>query len=288
MNLGEIVTTLSLALSLSALSINSAYSQGQFTSSTMPAKSTFTTESESTKHRGIVKPAGKPTLELNLQVHSKIIPPIKVGTAEVRKNSLYLSLFFDSYQMMFEQINDSTFVEHLYTRNLETNEERYEKFTTIKRNNSLVFTNYDLVTGTARDEKIPLINTTYTPEFLPVMTVVNSFLENKLPNQINVVLYGATYTFNLYTKERKSPNKNNEIEVVKYAKMTELVTRTPDDIILLGEKINIFTTEKIVNQNGKDTTIMYPKKIEAEFAVVNSGIWNGSSYKATSTFKKQQ
>jgi hypothetical protein len=289
-NLGKIVMTLSLAFSFSAFSPNYAYSQ---TSLAAISSSTSTSVDVNKKQTKSIRPTGEPNLILDIRGHRKIILGIDLsmgaGIAELRENSLYIDLLSGSYQILFEQVNDSTFTEQLYTANMDTGKERHEKFTTIrKKNNSLVFAKYDTLAGTSRKEKIPLLNTVYDQKFMPVMTVVKKFLSNSLPDELNVIVMGGKYTFNLYTDKRTS-NKNGEIDVTRYAKMTELVTRTPDDIIIMDDKVFMYTTETTEKVNGKYTNVMRPEKIEAKFAVINSGrFWNSENYKAAASVRKDK
>jgi hypothetical protein len=300
MSLSKIVTTLSLALSLSALSTD--YVQSQTTQKPKSQSSvaqltninptdTNPSDTDKKESKGLAIPIGKPDFTIDIRAHRKILGidfSAGAGMAEIRKNNIYINLLSGAYQMMFEQVNDSTFIEHLYTVNLETKKEREEQFTTKIRNNSQILTEYKVLKGEPRKEKLMLENTAYPAEFMPVLTAVNKFLINKLPKKINVVAFGDAYTFSLYTDEKKTKYIKGEKQVVKYAKMDELVKRTPDDIVIMGEYLNIIANEKTIKQNGYYNTLLIPKKFEANFAIINSGIfWNSDNYKAVGIIKTQ-
>ncbi len=289
MSLNDIVKTLGLALSLSMIS--PSYVQGQSSFASIPEISSVTTSLDTKEYTGIPKPAQDPDVIIDLRAHRKILGidfSKQAGIAEIRKNSLYIDLLSGKYQLMFEQINDSTFLEHLFTVNLEkNNNQRYELFTTVRRKESLVLKNYEVLIGTPREEKLYLEHKVYSGEFLPIMMAVNKFFENTLNDNINVVAFGVKYTFNLYrteqTKQTTQQKKTDEKIIIRTAKMTELIKRTPEDIILMEENLYVFTTEK----NMKDTTIIELQKIEADFAIVNSGmLWNSNNYKATGKVRK--
>jgi len=285
MSLSKIVTTLSLAVSLSAINPFSAQSQVQMSS----IINGDPTEVLNKSTKGIIKPTDIPELSADIKVQKGKLPAVKIGELEIRDKSMYASLLFGHYQILFEQVNDTTFAEHLFTRSLSKESERYEIFITKKRTDSLgnpyfILTEYLTTKGTPREEKIPLENKTYSSNFSPSILNLNKFLDNNLPDEVKLLVLGVTYNFNIY--EKRQPLGKNCTEVTKYAKMSEVV-HTPDDSFLMEEYINLQTEETKVNQNGIDTVLMHPKEFEAKFTVVNSGVWNGN-YKAIGTIKNKQ
>lgn len=285
MSLAKIVTTLSLALSLSTLNPFPAQGQVQLASRI----SGDPTELLDKSKKGIIKPSDTPELSADIKVQKGIMPAIKIGELEIRDKSMYASLLFGHYQILFEQENDSTFVEHLFTKSLSKDSERYEIFITKKRkdeqgNPYFILTEYLTTKGTPREEKIPLENKTYSSTFSPSILTLNQFLKNKLPEEVNMIVLGVTYNFNIY--EKREPSGKNTTTVTKYAKMSE-VMHTPDDSFLMEEYINLRSTETKNKNNGLEMTMMQPKEFEAKFTVINSGVWNGN-YKAIGVVKDKQ
>lgn len=290
MDLAKTVITLSLAMSLSAFNTQTASSQVKLSS----IISKNTTELEKEQIKGIPKPEGYADLTLDIRIQKGILPAVKIGNVEVRSNSLYASLLFGHYQILFEQVNDSTFVEHLFSRSLSKDSERYEVFTTKKltdttnQSNYFILDNYTTTKGIPREEKIPLKNTKYPQEFTPAIIALNKFLNQSLENKVNIIVLGVPYTFNLYEKKerlRKTEKNTNAVAIINYAKMSEIL-ETPDDTFLLEEYLNLYTRQETKFNNGIIEKKIIPEKFESNFKVVNSGLWNGE-YKATGIVRER-
>lgn len=288
MGLGKIVTTLSLAISLSASFPNNARSQTPITANIISP----TKEIDIKKNKGLIKPIGQPNLELDIYVKKGILPNIDIGDVEIRKNSIYASLLWGYYQIMLRQVNDTTFVEELYARDVNKDSTRYEIFTTTKRidpstkKEYFTLDSYDVLMGSPRKEKLPLEGKTYYPNYMPAILMLNNFFENKLEDSAKILVLGVPYNFNVHKKTGET--LNNRTEIIYYAKMSDLVTRTEDDVFIMDEFLNLFTDREILNSNGKTEVVTNYNKLEAKFEVLNVGpFWDGK-YKATGLVRKKE
>jgi hypothetical protein len=272
MTLDKLIITLGLTITLATILPQKANGQTDILNST---KTEILSEFENTEHLGIPVPTGTPnfTTDLYVNMNKPIISMLKLnaGHVEVRDNSLYAVLARGNYQILFEQIDDTTFVERLYNYNSENKTVRYEIFTTKKRKNSkgkdyFVLEEYVAIEGEKRAEKIPLENKTYS-DVMPAVVLLNKLLKNELPEKPKILVFGIEYPIEI--SETRKTTKNNETKVKKYADLLNAVERTPDDVFIMENPINLYLVEKTIKKNGKDTTLVTPIKLETMFEIIN-------------------
>jgi hypothetical protein len=284
-NISKLVSSIILAASVSSFNLD--MEKSEFYSNNDKSKIEL---SDKKKNEGIEKPKGEPNLVLDILVKKGKWPNIDIGDVEIRDNSLYATLLFGYYQLMFTQINDSTFVEHLYARNIKKDSiSRYEIFTTKKRIDSLnkpyyVLEKYETKFGKARAEKMPLEGKIFNSGNMPAISALNSFFDENIGSSASILVLGVPYKFNIH-KQIGERSKNTQ-EIIYYAKMSE-VTKTKDDIFIMDEFLNLYTEKETTIELNKKIVNTHYNKLQAQFEVLNmDNFWDGN-YKATGQVRKK-
>jgi hypothetical protein len=285
-NLGKLVSVLTLAASLTALSPDRGNELNPPFTHPIPEIEL----SDKKKNEGIEKPKGEANLVLDILVKKGKIPNLDLGDVEIRDNSLYGTLFFGYYQLLFQQVNDSTFVEHHYIRNKVDSLSRYEIFTTKRRLDSLnnpyfVLEKYETKLGKARAEKISLEGKTYNNGNMPAIIALNNFFEEKMGASARILVLGVPYDFNIH-KELGEKTKNKQ-EIIYYAKMSD-VTKTKDDVFIMDEFLNLYTEKNTIITPNKIITNTQYNKLEAQCEVLehDKSFWI-DKYKITGIVRKK-
>ncbi len=189
MNLKKLLLGVGMGLSMSILPL-----QAQRVADISAGSPKLNTEAYNTTSN-IPKPASSPYAIYDLQAHKirrngKERKAVPAGYVELRDSSLYLSLFFGMYQLLFTQNNDTLFTSYQYINTLfgSNQSDKYiESVTDSTRLETITFF------GKENTEKKRYLDTAYTVQYQPIIALINQFIRNKNPADAKVICFGKTY-----------------------------------------------------------------------------------------------